>query len=399
MSHVFFFSYAHANKDKELERFFEDLCEDVKGHTTFTAKDPRLSFRDGKDLPLMSEWRTELLDALQTSAVMLCACSTAYFGSRVCGQEFFIFDQRRKRAHTSPPPPVILPVIWVPSAAGRSDILDLVQWQQGEMDPLYESKGLRYLMRIKPNEYDRCVRLFGYAIAQAWMSHPEIPRLPNVAPFQSIPNEFGGGNGEEAITPQGWRPGPTVVNFVFAAGLSQSFPEPPGRYGTKPSEWRPYLPPEGRTISELARKVTNRISLHFREIPIDQNLGVELAGARDRKNLTVVVADPQALPIPDCPPITVFDQESWEGTAVLMPWDEKIGPWDQQLKTVVGTFPVRSQAKAPPFQAPIQTALQFDHTLEVTLVELQSAVIKAEAEKKKRTDDSPSTLTGPGGFQ
>ena len=38
MSHVFFFSYAHANKDKELENFFEDLCEEVKVHTNFTAR-------------------------------------------------------------------------------------------------------------------------------------------------------------------------------------------------------------------------------------------------------------------------------------------------------------------------------------------------------------------------
>jgi TIR domain len=165
MAHVFFFSYAHTNKDKELESFFEDLCEEVKVHTTYAAKDPQLCFRDGSNLALMDEWQPQLLEALQTSATMVCVTSPAYFGSRFCGQEFYIFDQRRKALRNNPPPPVILPVIWVPDPAGRRDLLDLVQRQQGDIDPLYQSRGLRYLMKINPNEYARCVTLFGYAIA------------------------------------------------------------------------------------------------------------------------------------------------------------------------------------------------------------------------------------------
>jgi hypothetical protein len=397
MAHVFFFSYAHTNKDKDLESFFEDLCEEVKGPTTYAAKDPRVSFRDSNNLPLMDEWRPQLIEALQTSAVMVCVTSPAYFGSRFCGQEFYIFDQRRKAFRNNPPPPVILPVIWWPDPSARREVLDLVQWQQGEIDPLYEQRGLRYLRTMKPNEYERCVKMFGYAIGEAWRANPDINPLANVAAFADIPNAFAGGDSDEARGPQGYLPGPGIANFVFAAGLAQHFPLPLGRYGTRPSEWRPYLPPVGRTILDLARTVTNRQSLRFREIPIDQNLDAELNGARNRKNLTLVVADAQALPLPYCSPITVFDQESWEGTAVLMPWDGKAGPWDNQLHNVVGAFPVRSQASAPPFQAPIQTATDFENTLDLTLTELQSAVIAVGANKKEKTDRGPATLAGPGG--
>src|SRR5687768_10172408 len=95
-SHVFFFSYAHENKDPQLEAFFEDLCGEVAPYTEWgDAQSPNVSFRDGKNLPLMEEWRPALLRAIQTSAVLVCVTSPAFFKKRFCGQEHYIFDLRR----------------------------------------------------------------------------------------------------------------------------------------------------------------------------------------------------------------------------------------------------------------------------------------------------------------
>jgi FxsC-like protein len=395
MSHLFFFSYAHVHRDKELEQFFEDLCEEVKVHTPYGAKDHRLSFRDGNNLPLMEEWRENIMEALQTSALLVCATCPAYFSSRFCGQEYYIFDQRRRILQNSPLPPVILPVIWVPDPWAPSDVLGRVKWDQGEMDERYHTKGLRWLMKGAPGQYERCVMLFGEAIGKDWRARPNLPRIENVASFPDIPNAFVRADWREAASPQGWLPGPRVANFVFAAGLSKQFPEPRGRYGTTPSEWRPYFPPEPNTVSDLARQATKQQSLLFRELPIDQHLDDELKSACDRKNLTLVVADAQTLG--HCAAITVFDQENWHGTAVLVPWSGDREDWKQHSRTLSGTFPVRSQANAPPFHAPIETRPEFERTLEITLAELQATVINAGAEGKKKTDDPPTMLAGPGG--
>jgi FxsC-like protein len=392
MSHVFFFSYAHANKDKELERFFEDLCEEVKVYTTYAAKDHRLSFRDGNNLPLMEEWRPQILEALQTSAVIVCATSPAYFGSRFCGQEYYIFDQRRRSMPGGILPPVILPIIWVPDPMAPPNVLDLVQWNQGEMDTRYQTKGLRYLMKRDPNEYDRCVTLFGEAIGREWQAQRNLLQIECLASFTDIPNAFIRTDWHEAASPQGWLPGPRVANFVFAASVSKHFPAPPGRYGPTPSEWRPYFPPEPHTVSDLAHKATRHQSLLYRELPIDEHISTELTSACERKNLTLVVADVRTLS--HCAPIDAFDRENWHGTAVLVPWAEGTGAWEEHRGALSRTFPIRSQANTPPFRAPIGTKLEFEQQLELTLTDLQTAVINSGAGRRQKIDGSEREFDG-----
>jgi hypothetical protein len=95
-------------------------------------------------------------------------------------------------------------------------------------------------------------------------------------------------------------------------------------------------------------------------------------------------------------PVTVFDKAPWEGTALLMPWDGMIRPWDEQLQaTVTSSFPIRSQSKAPPFQAPILTVADLAKTLDVTLTDLRAAVTQVGAKDKDKTDEPPAQVVGP----
>src|ERR1017187_4236404 len=103
------------------------------------------------------------------------------------------------------------------------------------------------------------------------------------------------------------------------------------------------------------------------------------------------------LPVPQYHSVTVFDQNTSEGTAVLIPWDGQVGPWPAQAINVQGVFQVRSQAKSPPFHAPIRTSAEFDQTLDATLNQLRGAVTAAEAQGKPQTDNGPCSLSGPGG--
>src|SRR5262249_36251018 len=147
----------------------------------------------------------------------------AYFQKRFCGQEYWVFDQRRRRnlAPGATPPAVVLPVIWAPMNRSLPPYLDKVQWSDFEIPELYKTKGLRYLKRFERATYKECVNAMGEAIGKAYNDYPGIPALGNLVSFNAIPNQFAGGRWEEAADAAGWLPGPSVANFVFAAAGGQ----------------------------------------------------------------------------------------------------------------------------------------------------------------------------------
>lgn len=397
MPHVFFFSYAHADKDQELEAFFEDLCVEVRAHTKgLSAKDPRLCFRDGASIPLMTEWRDELSEALQTSTVFVCLASSSLFASRFCGQEFHVFDQRRRQGRAAPAP-VILPIQWAPSygAAGARRIMDPLQWTQGKFGLDYETRGLRYLRRVRRAKYRQCVTELGEAIGRAHRAYDgKIPRLAVTGSFDDIPNAFADVVSEEAMGPSGWVGGPGVANFVLAAASGSDLPEHAARYGAGSTEWRPFLPPDGAKASDLLKAIANREGLLFRQIPVDEHLEQELEAARGRKNLSIVVVDPDSLKVAPNDKVTVFDRDPWDGTAVIVPWNEQCGPWTESARTTVEVaFPVRSKAHDRPYVGPLTTAGEMAKAVEVTLTKLRQAVTAAAASKKERTDAPPAGIS------
>src|SRR5262245_3557446 len=400
MPHVFFFGYARENFDKELKIFFEELCREVAQHMPWgEGNDPRTSFRDENNLPLMDEWEPRLLGALQESAVLVCLTSPAYFHSRFCGQGYWIFDRRRRLnlPDKAPLPGVILPVIWVPLDKGLPGFMDKIQYREGEMPAQYMTRGLRYLLKFERDQFDRCAYLFDEGIRDAWRMYPALPPLPGVPSFDQVPNAFAGGVSEDAQGPHGWLPGPGVVNFIFAAARGTELALPAGRYGPNSAEWRPFLPPVAQTISHLAKAAAQKHALRYREIVVNDQLGAELDGARDRKNLILVIVDAGSLRFPEYRLVSVFDAHTWEGAALFLPWDDVPGAWDgAALPAVAASFPIRSQLKPPAFHAPIRSAEELESVLDITLTDLRAALTKVETEKKPKTDDAPAQIAGPG---
>jgi len=180
-SHVFFFSYASENRSSngQLVGFFEDLCAAVAVHTKWAERDQRVSFRDGVNLPLMETWEPALMKALQTSAVLVCVTSLAYFQSRFCGQEYSVFDRRRRQnlKDKAPVPAVILPVIWAPTPGGLPEYMNEMQWGKDEMPAQYDTKGLHYLRIADRTAYDKCVLAFAEAIKTAWLKNQYVVEL------------------------------------------------------------------------------------------------------------------------------------------------------------------------------------------------------------------------------
>jgi FxsC-like protein len=404
MPHVFFFSYASENRDKALEAFFEDLCLSVAPYTRWAAKDPRISIRDRDNLPLMTDWQPEILEALQTSSVLVCATSLAYLKKRFCGQKCWLFEQRRRKNGASRNVPAnILPVIWAPVRGGLPPFFGSIQWRQGAIPAAYEDKGLFYLKKRDPAEYDQCVAEFAVAISSAYDSYPSMPILSDIGQFDAIPNVFADGRWEEAVGPRGWIPGPNVVNVILIAASAAQLQSPPGRYGSSPSDWRPYLPRSARTASEISRLVAGKNGFLYREIFLDpqspSQLRDELNNAITRKNITLVVADAHTLQVEDYQDIgPAFDDKFLEGTALLMLWDDVPGPQVEATlqRTLARLFPVRTQLSAPAFHGRIRSAEEYERILEETLSDLRARVTRIETEKKAKTDQGPAVIVGPG---
>jgi hypothetical protein len=394
MSHLVFFSYARENLDPYLEDFFKDLCAEIAPLTQWGPEDENISFRDKNNLRLMEYWKTDIEGALQSSSVLVGITSVAYFNKEFCGREYYVFDQRRRQGvpQGSDPPPVILPVIWAPVSGGVPAYMNAQQQVPKGIADTYRNQGLRRLMRFEPAIYNQCVTAFADAIVDAWRNY-KIKPLPNVKDFHEIPNQFASGDWQEAADPSGWIPGPEVANFVFAAGSAQEFPQPVGRYGAKASEWRPYLPPEPDMIIDHAKKAAQ--SFKFRELPVGKDLEEELKAAKDRKNLTLLLADLKCLTSLSFAQVSALEKVWWEGTALILPFDDPVLKWedDNLRKVFSNAFPVISQLQTPNVKAPIRSGTELRLALEMTLADLRSAVTRAETGKKEKSDEPPPGVT------
>jgi hypothetical protein len=396
MSHIVFFSYARKDLDPYLEDFFKDLCWEISLLTNYSPEDEELSFRDKSSLPIMENWKTNIVGALQSSAVLVCITSVKFFKKEFCGKEYYVFDQRRRQGLLAGknPPPVVLPVIWLP-AGDLPDSMNEVQQVPKDVSDAYLQRGLRDLARFDRGLYDRCVTAFARAIVDAWKEYAKkIKALDNVPDFENVPNAFAEGKWEEAVGPGGaWLPGPEVANFVFVAESKDECPIPEGRYGTNSSDWRPYFPTEPDTILEHATKAAKK-QFRFREIRVNDDLPGELEHAKKRKNLSIVIGDPKALN--GFKAAQSIEQLWWEGLALFLPCHEAVIK-DDQKTTLKTAFPIISQILSPNVRSP-GTPAELQAALDLTLSEMRKAVTQPEIDSRDKSGDPPPPgLSGSGG--
>lgn len=128
----------------------------------------------------------------------------------------------------------------------------------------------------------------------------------------------------------------------------------------------------------------------FREIRKD--LSAELKAAKERLNLTIVLASHRALVLEKFKDVRPIEQLWWEGIAILIPCDQ--AHVDQALLRdfLKSAFPVLSLAESPNIIGPIRSASQLVDTLNSTLLNMRSAVKSPEIEKKDPKDTPPSIV-------
>jgi FxsC-like protein len=340
-------------------------------------------FRDISSIPVGQPWNPAIVTALQSSAVLVCVVTPKYLQSEACGREFHLFTAHRG------PSAVVLPVIW--TQANLPAELAQFQFPRLNMPPLYSQEGLFFIkFRMKIGQYRNCVAEFARAIIAARNGLPAGPPPTIVRPFEELPNAFARFQNKT---------GPDVTTFVYAAGLRHEVPTAPPQYGDTSADWRPYYFADSKTVSEIARRIAARQSLSYREVVADDGLAAEIQRSRSRKNVTLAVADPRTLDLDRCKPVSVLDEDPWDGTAVLIPWGDGSGPsWNESFQqTVKALFPKRSTADEPYFRSPIATFSEFEAALDATLTRLRGAMTRNEANQHPPTDSGPPRLSGPSG--
>jgi hypothetical protein len=396
MSRIVFLSYANKDLDPLLVNFFSDLCTEIAASTPYEADDARISFRDKANLPLMENWRSNIVEALQTSDVMLCVTSTKYLHSSFCAKEFSFFDERRRHGLNAgdPAPPVILPLIWIPADRPLPKAMDDIQQVPKDVADDYRSRGLREILRIDGAEsklYKVCVTAFAKAIYAASKDHGrKIKRLENVPEFDDIPNAFAGGRWQPEVVVDGaFAKGPYIANFVFAAPSQDERDKPPGRYGTERSQWKPFFPSELDTVLDHATNAVKK-QFKFREIPVNDDLPAELERAKIRGNLSIVIGEPGAMDA-----ARSIENLWWQGCAVFAAFHEAAGKLEEQEKAFGDAFPALSQATSTRVCRPHSPA-ELQKALDAALFEMKNAITQPAIDSLQKTDAPPPGISGTG---
>jgi hypothetical protein len=401
MSHIVFLSYANKDCDPYLKNFFAHLCEEIAGLTPYTAEDPRIGFWDKSNLPLMENWSTNIVDALQSSDVMLCVTSTKYLNREYCAREFYFFDQRRRRGLQAgqPPPPVILPLIWIPADCPLPDVMEEAQQVPKEVSQSYRDRGLRDIARLDGTDstlYKTCVSAFARAIHAASRNYGrKIKPLESVPVFENIPNTFAGGRWRDAVGPSGeYLQGPEVANFVFVAESKEERAIPDGRYGADGSQWRPFFPKEMESVLDHATNAVKK-QFKFREIPVTDDLEAELKRAKNRKNLSIVIGEPGAMHLEAFKGVRSLEPLWWEGCALFVAFHEVMGKVEAQEAAFQRAFPALSQIASTRVCRPRNPA-ELQAALDMALFEMRKAITQPEIDSKGKTDSGPPGISGVG---
>lgn len=303
---LLFFSYARRDDGPELQRFYDDLVEEL---ASLKGKlENEVAFRD-VHMQLGSTWTEELRSALGNCSVMLCLYSPYYFRSVWCAKEWTHFRER-VLAYTDEeglrhPPPLQIPVIWNPVNPPES--ASVLQYSHEDFGPLYDEKGLRYLVQIESQRdtYRRVVRQLADAMVRGLNETP-LPPSPSLPDFERIDPAFD--VARRSIPPRAarrrsrrrsssLRRGPRHVIFFIAAPTYQDIE--PHRENLEPYDdtvfgWRPYYPPSEEEIGPFTQELAGSIKCTSQIVGPEEDFVEHLTRAEENKNLAIVLLDPWA---------------------------------------------------------------------------------------------------------
>lgn len=314
MDYFFFFSYAHADDNEYMRKFYQDLDGEVRQLTGAPAT--KIGFLDRQAIEHGSTWDAELEKGLRCCKVFVPMYSLSYFRAPYCGKEFAVFRDRLhshlKNTGAAVSDSLILPVLWSPESnvlPQLPDLINKIQYTHGGYPEAYAAEGVSQMLRlgVAPtskfhNEYWEFVRKLANAIDRA-SKNLTLPALTTALPsLDSYPSLFPQTQ-PVAVTPGG--AGPRYVQFIFVAGNQPELRYLPRTdlryYGAQGgADWQPYLDAYKGNAAALAIETLTTYSrdLNYEEVATTPDLLEQVRRSTSEGKIVVVLVDTWTLRIP-----------------------------------------------------------------------------------------------------
>jgi hypothetical protein len=198
---LFFFSFAHQDSSPQVAQFFDNLAEQTR-RLTATRPD-QVGYRDKTSIDAEREWSQAHLEALSTARCFVCLYSRAYFKSKFCGKEWYLFHQRWRQSPSETPPPLIIPVIWAPWSQIDLQLPDEVRQIQlfpSAWGDEYAKRGVSQLMHMELEAYHQFLAELAETVVKR-VEQFELPPLENPPAIEQIPNIFASMERDSASSP------------------------------------------------------------------------------------------------------------------------------------------------------------------------------------------------------
>jgi FxsC-like protein len=349
MSYDFFFSYTRGNYGEYLQKFFDDLSQELREQRGY-GKAEVVGFFDQHDIELGEEWEKTIAQALQESKVMVCIYSPGYFKSSYCGKEWEVFQQRRnaylkerKAAGEKVPslPPVIKPVFWLaPLPSNLNEAIKATHYIRGNPADYHNQNGLKYVLQ-KLNDcnsmYIDYIKKLATEIREA-ADHYKLPQLNPLPPLKQVESAFIPKEAPQAAA-LGGAPGdshavigrvPQHVRFVFVAGDPREFGNLRSAapyLETGGHDWRPF--PGMSRIGPYVQHLVSDEELDFDsdELTLSDDLIHEIEKAYQERKIVIILVDGWTLnwKIEYQNILKKLDQETkpFINCSVLVPWNDQ----------------------------------------------------------------------------
>lgn len=229
-----FFSYARADLDAYLERFFDDLSK--RSAQVIGVGEAKFAFIDTNSIKTGQDWNTRIAAALQSTKVLVCVYSPNFFSKErtheYCAKEFDAFlrrntDLRYDRIVEGGRTIVrirdarnIVPILWfgeldltpqgLPPAIVQAITYSLNQIDAqiaGKISDTYQSNGMERFARRRGSTYREIIATLARVI-RGYADQP-LPPTPDPLDFATLRNAF-------------WDPPPDVEGEAAAPSAALS---------------------------------------------------------------------------------------------------------------------------------------------------------------------------------
>lgn len=306
----FFLSYARGDDSDSINRFYEDLCADVRDHAGL-PRGTEVGFLDVHTIDIGAAWSPRLARYLASCGTFLALVSPRYLRSDMCGREWAVFASRLAQ-HTAPggePPPALMPLLWLPPPKLPA-VIEELQYHNELLPPAYRDKGLRQMIRLDRyrNEYVEFVDSLARQIVRT-TEEAHVPPIALPLDLQQVRSIFDS-RGPTVRTPKMIAPAPVNnrapesgpggqgVHIVVAAPSAADVTSAPlaelGRdaryYGATPVDWTPFVPELTMSLARFAQEIARQHE--FTAVVTDvTNLPAALSEARTANHLVIILID------------------------------------------------------------------------------------------------------------